>query len=127
MTGAGISVSAGIPDFRSPKTGVYANLAEYNLPSPESLFTLSYFLEKPEPFYKFCAQNFDLSKYEPTPTHHFIKMVNDMGILKMCMTQNIDNLEAKTAIDMSKVLQCHGANRGALCAKCKKPADEEEC
>jgi len=45
----------------------------------------------------------------------------------MCMTQNIDNLEAKTAIDMNKVLQCHGANRGALCAKCKKPADEEEC
>ena len=34
MTGAGISVSAGIPDFRSPKTGLYANLQKYNLPSP---------------------------------------------------------------------------------------------
>lgn len=38
LTGAGISVSAGIPDFRSPKTGVYDNLGEYNLPTPESLF-----------------------------------------------------------------------------------------
>jgi len=38
LTGAGISVSAGIPDFRSPKTGIYANLKEYNLPSPEALF-----------------------------------------------------------------------------------------
>jgi hypothetical protein len=43
MTGAGISVSAGIPDFRSPDTGIYANLAEYDLPSPESLFELEYF------------------------------------------------------------------------------------
>jgi len=43
MTGAGISVSAGIPDFRSPKTGVYDNLKEYNLPYPEALFELKYF------------------------------------------------------------------------------------
>lgn len=38
LTGAGISVSCGIPDFRSPETGVYANLAKYNLPTPEALF-----------------------------------------------------------------------------------------
>lgn len=34
----------------------------------------------------------------------------------MNMTQNIDNLEEKTEIDMEKVLQCHGANRGAHCS-----------
>ena len=53
MTGAGISVSAGIPDFRSPKTGLYANLKEYNLPTPESIFDIEYFRTKPEAFYKF--------------------------------------------------------------------------
>ena len=47
MTGAGISVSAGIPDFRSPGTGVYSNLQKYNLPHPEALFQIAYFLEKP--------------------------------------------------------------------------------
>ena len=34
LTGAGISVSAGIPDFRSPGTGLYSNLEKYNLPKP---------------------------------------------------------------------------------------------
>jgi len=43
MTGAGISVSAGIPDFRSPKTGLYDNLKEYNLPYPEAIFTVDFF------------------------------------------------------------------------------------
>jgi NAD-dependent deacetylase sirtuin 2 len=119
MTGAGISVSAGIPDFRSPGTGIYDNLKEYNLPTPEALFHVGYFLENPKAFYKF-AQHFDLSNYDATPTHYFIKMLNDKGIMTLNMTQNIDNLEEKTGIDMDKVVQCHGANRGAHCAKCKK-------
>jgi len=47
MTGAGISVAAGIPDFRSPDTGLYANLKEYDLPSPEAIFDIGYFQKKP--------------------------------------------------------------------------------
>ena len=47
MTGAGISVSAGIPDFRSPGTGLYDNLQEYDLPTPQSIFDLEFFKKKP--------------------------------------------------------------------------------
>ena len=103
MTGAGISVSAGIPDFRSPGTGVYANLAKYKLPTPEALFQIDFFINNPEPFYDF-AQNFDLTKFNPTPTHFFIKMLQDKGILLANPTQNIDNLEEKAGMDMTKVL-----------------------
>jgi NAD-dependent SIR2 family protein deacetylase len=44
MSGAGISVAAGIPDFRTPGTGLYDNLEKYDLPYPTAVFELRYFL-----------------------------------------------------------------------------------
>jgi NAD-dependent SIR2 family protein deacetylase len=81
MTGAGISVSAGIPDFRSPKTGLYANLKKYDLPYPEAIFTLKYFLEKPQPFYTLASSFLDLDNYEATPAHQFAKLIQNKGML----------------------------------------------
>jgi NAD-dependent SIR2 family protein deacetylase len=43
LTGAGLSVAAGIPDFRSPGTGLYSKLQEYKLPYPEAIFSIEYF------------------------------------------------------------------------------------
>ena len=43
MAGAGISTASGIPDFRSPSTGIYANLQKYKLPYPEAIFEIDYF------------------------------------------------------------------------------------
>lgn len=80
MTGAGISVSAGIPDFRSPGTGLYSQLEKYNLPYPEAIFTLDYFKQQPEAFYTLASSFLDLDKFNPTPTHFFCKLLTDKGL-----------------------------------------------
>lgn len=43
MTGAGISVAAGIPDFRTPGTGLYHTVQKLKLPKPEALFSIDFF------------------------------------------------------------------------------------
>jgi hypothetical protein len=50
MAGAGLSTASGIPDFRSPTSGLYSNLARYNLPYPEAIFEIDYFRQNPVPF-----------------------------------------------------------------------------
>ena len=84
LTGAGISVSAGIPDFRSPKTGLYANLQKYNLPKPEAVFDLLYFRKNPEPFYQLSKELFG-TKVSPVITHYFIKILAETGYTYLMM------------------------------------------
>ena len=95
MTGAGISVAAGIPDFRSPGSGLYDNLKEYDLPTPESIFDIDFFRKKPEAFYRLARDFLDTTKFTPTYAHHFCKLLQDKGMVKHYLTQNIDNLEEK--------------------------------
>lgn len=63
MCGAGLSVSAGIPDFRTPGTGLYSNLQKFNLPHPEAVFEINYFKRNPAPF-------FMLAKVSVLPFHN---------------------------------------------------------
>lgn len=91
MSGAGISVASGIPDFRSPKTGLFAKLQKYNLPTPESMFTLSYFEENPKPFCTLAKELYP-GNYDPTPVHYFIRLLHEKGLLLRNYTQNIDTV-----------------------------------
>jgi len=107
MLGAGASVSAGIPDFRTPGTGLYDNLQKYNLPRPEAVFDISFFRENPAPFYQLCCELWP-GTYPPTLAHHFIKLLHEQGQLQRCYSQNIDSLETAAGLPQEKVVAAHG-------------------
>lgn len=107
MCGAGISTSAGIPDFRSPGTGLYDNLQRFNLSRPEQIFELSFFREQPAAFYELCTEMWP-GRYEPTPAHYFLRLLHDKGILLRCYTQNIDSLERLAGLPAEKLVAAHG-------------------
>ncbi|WFD30264.1 NAD-dependent histone deacetylase sir2 [Malassezia sp. CBS 17886] len=131
LCGAGISVSCGIPDFRS-KDGIYALLAEdeqYQLDDPSDMFDKEYFLQDPSLFYSFAyvalhdlaarmsaltsSRSIYPENFEPSPSHHFIRRLEQRGKLLRLYTQNIDTLERKAGIE--RVVQCHGSFASATC------------
>jgi len=125
MLGAGVSTSAGIPDFRSPETGLYANLARLKLPYPEAVFDIQYFRRNPNPFYTLAKELYP-GKYRPTLTHSFIKLLSDKGQLGLCLTQNIDTLERRAGIPAEKIIEAHGSFATQRCIQCKRPFDGTE-
>lgn len=114
MVGAGVSVSAGIPDFRTPGTGLYDNLQKYDLPYPEAIFDLRYFRQRPAAFYTWCRDMWP-GKYRPTPAHYFITLLHRKGILERCYTQNIDSLETVAGLPKEKIVAAHGNLDTASC------------
>jgi len=119
MCGAGISTSAGIPDFRSPSTGLYFTLRKYNLPYPEAIFEISYFKKNPKPFYALVKELFP-EKLTATDTHRFLALLHKKGVLRRVYTQNIDALEHIGGVPSEKVVEAHGTFHRAYCTKCDK-------
>ncbi|PTB64685.1 NAD-dependent deacetylase sirtuin-2 [Trichoderma citrinoviride] len=118
MTGAGISTAAGIPDFRSPKTGLYSNLARLKLPYAEAVFDIAYFRNRPEPFYV-LAQELYPGKFHPTISHAFIALLAEKGLLQMLFTQNIDCLERTAGVPADKIVEAHGSFATQRCIECQ--------
>ena len=112
MCGAGISVSSGIPDFRTPGTGLYDNLQEYGLPYPQAIFDLDFFRTNPKPFQRLCRELWP-GNFAPTPTHAFFKVLHDKGKLSTCFTQNIDSLEHAAGLPKDAIVAAHGNFDGA--------------
>ena len=122
MVGAGISTSAGIPDFRS-NTGLFKQLQDkYKLSSPEEFFLKSTFLSNPMYFYEF-TKLFDLSKVKATISHKFMSFLVHKKMVKYIFTQNIDGLEKKAKIPDEKLVFAHGNFYTGHCAQCNIPID----
>ncbi|OGX37205.1 MAG: RNA polymerase subunit sigma [Omnitrophica WOR_2 bacterium RIFCSPLOWO2_12_FULL_50_9] len=114
LTGAGISTSAGIPDFRGPQ-GLYVT-RRYD---PDTVFDINYFYHDPKPFYEF-ARDFLLleEKINPTFAHKFLSDLEKTGNLKGVVTQNIDSLHQRAG--SQKVYEMHGSFSLSHCLKCRK-------
>ncbi|KAL4468708.1 hypothetical protein ABPG74_005211 [Tetrahymena malaccensis] len=118
LTGAGISVSAGIPDFRSPETGLYAQIKkEYNISDPQKIFSIRYYQDNPLPFMQ-VIKDFFSREYQPTYAHKLIHQIYKRKQLLINITQNIDGLELKAGINPTKIVQAHGHMRKAHCVSC---------
>ncbi|KAB8276785.1 hypothetical protein BDV30DRAFT_224116 [Aspergillus minisclerotigenes] len=118
LTGAGISTSLGIPDFRSKDTGLYSQLAHLGLSDPQEVFDIQIFREDPGIFYSIAKDILPTEK-KYSPTHGFIRLLQDKGKLLTNYTQNIDNIEANAGILPEKIVQCHGSFATATCVKCQ--------
>ncbi len=121
LSGAGLSTAAGIPDFRSPGSGLYSQMEKFKLPFPEAVFSLEYFMEDPKPFYT-IAQSM-LKQYLPTKAHYFIRLLQDKGILLRNFTQNVDNLEIDAGVKPELLVQAHGTIATSHCASCHAEVD----
>lgn len=125
VVGAGISVSAGIPDFRSPGTGLYDNLQRYDLPSPQDIFSIDFFKRKPHAFYHLAKELYPGS-YAPTPTHYLLQLLHSKGVLLRCFTQNIDSLENLAGLPKDMIVAAHGNFDSAKCIETQQPVPVEE-
>ncbi|KAJ3413190.1 NAD-dependent protein deacetylase sirtuin-2 [Chytridiales sp. JEL 0842] len=114
LTGAGISTSAGIPDFRSPGTGLYCNLAKFDLPYAEAVFDINFFRVTPKPFY-ILAKELYPGAFKPTICHYFIRLLTEHKRILRCYTQNIDTLERLAGMDESLIVEAHGSFATARC------------
>ncbi|KAA0188476.1 hypothetical protein HAZT_HAZT010752 [Hyalella azteca] len=125
MTGAGLSTASGIPDFRSPGTGIYDNLQKYNLPYPEAIFDIQFFMMDPRPFVSLAQELYPGLKFKPNAGHYFIRLLQDHGKLHRVYTQNIDGLERLSGIQDDKLMEAHGSFSSASCTLCRVSHDSE--
>ena len=111
LTGAGISTPSGIPDFRSPDSGLW------RLADPMQVASISAFRSRPLAFYEWLRPLVEISlKALPNVAHQALSDLERFGPLKNIITQNIDLLHSKAG--SQKVLEVHGHMRDMICLRC---------
>jgi NAD-dependent deacetylase len=108
LTGAGISVPSGIPDFRSPQSGLWANV------DPMEVAHISVWRREPERFWGFYGQRFaTLEGKQPNQAHRALAALEAAGRLDAVITQNIDGLHR--AAGTTELVEVHGSIATASC------------
>ena len=112
--GAGVSTESGIPDFRSVD-GLYHQ--QYDYP-PEEILSHSFFMTRPEEFYRFYRAKMLPLDAEPNAAHRKLAELEQEGLLTAVITQNIDGLHQKAG--SQHVLELHGSIWRNYCMECGK-------
>ncbi len=111
LTGAGVSTPSGIPDFRSPNSGLWAQV------DPFQVATLTAFRRNPHAFYDWVRPLVHrMLAAQPNPAHRALADLEEMGILKALVTQNIDGLHHRAG--SRQVYEVHGHFRQVTCMHC---------
>lgn len=117
FTGAGVSTESGIPDFRGPQ-GLWRRV------DPE-VFSIEYFMEDPLGVWRLFAELFaGFRGARPNPAHHALARMEELGVVKTVITQNIDGLHQ--AAGSRRVIELHGSLRWARCTRCGHRVPLEE-
>jgi NAD-dependent deacetylase len=119
LTGAGISVPSGIPDFRSPGTGLWENV------DPMAVAHIDVFHADPVRFWSFYGQRFaTLGGKLPNGAHRALVAMEQHGMLDGVITQNIDMLHRKAGT--RELVEVHGSIANCRCSRCAQSVELEE-
>ena len=111
LTGAGVSVPSGIPDFRSPGTGLWANV------DPMEVAHISSWRRDPARFWSFYGMRFNvLEGKQPNGAHRALAALEQAGRLDALVTQNIDGLHALAG--SRDIIEVHGSIATSSCLAC---------
>ena len=112
LTGAGISVPSGIPDFRSPGTGLWERV------DPMEVAHIEVFRRDPQRFWSFYGQRFQtLKDKQPNRAHEVLALLEREGLLRAVITQNIDGLHARAGT--RELVEVHGTIAHSSCLACR--------
>jgi NAD-dependent protein deacetylase/lipoamidase len=113
LTGAGISVPSGIPDFRTPGEGLWEKV------DPMEVAHIDSFRRDPARFWSFYRPRLhSLGEVEPNPAHEALAELERRGLLEAVVTQNIDMLHFKAGSE--RVIEVHGSIRSLSCQSCER-------
>jgi len=111
LTGAGISVPSGIPDFRSPGTGLWENV------DPMEVAHIDAWRRDPDRFWSFYGQRFaSLVDKRPNDAHLAIAELERRGLVRAVITQNIDRLHRLAGTE--RLIEVHGSIDQSVCLQC---------